>query len=152
MKTRRLLIPIFVFAFALWAGGSGCGTRFARHQRDWLPGTWSCIAAIVDGKPLSAETVKLLRLTLTESRYKTERNGELLFDSTYSTDSSTSPRQINMIGTGDDLARKEAHGIYSLENDTLRICYTLPGKERPTTFDSPTGSGIFLIVWKRQQP
>lgn len=116
-----------------------------------LEGTWTCISAIVDGKPLPEATVKLLHLTLTKDQYKTEKGDEVLFDSSYRVDAAQAPAQIDMVGTEGDLKGKEAHGIYSIDEDTLKICYTMPGKERPTAFESVAGSKAYLIVWKRQK-
>ena len=117
-----------------------------------LAGTWMCQSATVDGRALPEAKVKLLRLTLTRDRFKTETGPEVLFDSTYTVDAAKSPKQINMLGTEGDLAGKESPGIYALEGDTLRMCYTMPGKPRPAAFDSPAGSGAYLLVWKRAKP
>src|SRR5262245_26768510 len=92
-----------------------------------LRGTWTCLSATVDGKPLPKETTDLLRLTLTENRYKTEKGSQVLFDSSYTIDPSASPKRINMLGTEGDMAGKEGLGIYSLEEGILRICYVMPG-------------------------
>lgn len=126
-----------------------CATEPSRLPKDALVGTWNCVSAVVDGKPLPEETVRLLRLTLTSDRYKTEKGSEVLFDSTYSVDRTKNPNQINMVGTEGALRGKEAKGIYSLEGDTLRICYTMPGEQRPQAFESTPGSKAFLVVWKR---
>ena len=115
-----------------------------------LEGAWSCVSATVDGKPLSDTTVARLRLTLTKDRYKTERGTEVLFDSTYTTDSSKKPKHIDMVGTEGDLTGKKAQGIYTVRGDMLQICYTMPGKERPAAFESRPGSEAYFIVWKRQ--
>jgi uncharacterized protein (TIGR03067 family) len=113
-------------------------------------GTWTCLSATVDGKALPKETTDLLRLTLTEDRYKTEKGSEVLFDSSYTIDPSANPMQINMVGTEGDLAGKEAPGIYSLKEDVLRICYVMPGLPRPKEFQSQPGSKAFLVLWKRK--
>jgi uncharacterized protein (TIGR03067 family) len=118
-------------------------------ESNLLAGTWSCLSATVDGKPLPKETTDLLRLTLTQNRYKTEKGSEVLFDSSYTVDPSKNPKQINMIGTEGDLAGKEAPGIYALEGDVLRICYVMPGLARPEAFESASGSKAFLVSWKR---
>jgi uncharacterized protein (TIGR03067 family) len=57
-----------------------------------------------------------------------------------------------MVGTEGNLTGKEAQGIYLIQGDTLRICYTMPGKPRPTVFESHAGSGAYLMVWTRQKP
>ena len=114
-----------------------------------LRGMWNCVSAVIDGRTLSEETVKELKLTMTSDKYKTERGAQVLFDSVHKLDLTKTPREIEMIGTEGDLKGKAALGIYALEGDMLRICYSIPGKPRPTAFESKTGSGIFLVTWKR---
>ena len=103
----------------------------------------------MDGKPIATETTDLLRLTLTQNNYKTEKGSEVLFNSSYTIDPTKIPKQINMLATEGELAGKEAMGIYSLEGDILRMCYTMPGLGRPENFESAAGSKAFLVVWKR---
>ena len=126
-----------------------CATEPSGAPQAGLVGKWACVSAVVDGKPLPDDTVRLLRLSLTSDRYKTEKGAEVLFDSTYSVDRSKTPKEINMIGTEGALAGKEAQGIYALDGDTLHICYTMPGERRPTAFESAAGSKAFLVQWKR---
>ena len=114
-----------------------------------LLGAWTCVSAIIDGKPLAQDTAKDLRLTLTADRYKTERGDQLLFDSMYSIDATKNPIQIDIIGTEGDLKGKPALGILKLDGETLTMCYVMPGKDRPMSFESQPTSGAFLLVWKR---
>jgi uncharacterized protein (TIGR03067 family) len=116
-----------------------------------LQGVWTCSSATIDGNALAEEAAKNLKLTLTADRYKTERGEQVLFDSTYSINSTKNPPQIDMIGTEGDLKGKAALGIYKLDGDMLTICYVMPGKERPTAFASQPQSSAFLVVWKRSQ-
>lgn len=118
---------------------------------DKLEGKWQCVSAISDGSPLPEQTVKALLLTLTRDRYKTEKDSQVLFDSTYTVNPFKNPKHIAMVGTEGDLAGKEALGIYSLEGDILRMCYTMPDGKRPETFESKAGSKAFLIVWRREK-
>lgn len=121
-------------------------------DREKLAGTWTCASATIDGSPLGAETAKLLTLTLSADRFKTQRGDQVLFDSTYSIDATKDPKQIDMIGTEGELKGKPALGIYKLEGDKLTLCYTMPGKERPAAFESAAKSGVYLIVWQRARP
>lgn len=116
---------------------------------DAIAGTWTCVSAIIDGRPLPEEVTKRLRLTLTKESYRTTKGDQVLFESTYKLDPSRSPCQINIIGTEGDLAGKEAQGICALSDDLFKICYTMPGRPRPAQFESPAGSQAQLIVWKR---
>jgi uncharacterized protein (TIGR03067 family) len=116
-----------------------------------MEGTWACVSATVDGKALPEETVKQFRLTLTSTRYKTEKGSQVLFDSDYTLDSSQKPPHIDIVGTEGDFKGKKAQGIYLLTGDELKICYTMPGKPRPSAFESLSGSGAYLLVWKRPQ-
>lgn len=143
-------LVIFLGALGL-AFLAGCAnTNQIMNDTHHLSGTWSCVSAVVDGKALPAEAAGQLRLTLTENRYKTEKGSEVLFDSAYNVDASKTPKEINMVGTEGDLAGKEAQGIYSLEGEVLRICYTMPGLPRPQSFESLAGSKAFLVNWRRQ--
>ncbi|WP_020469455.1 TIGR03067 domain-containing protein [Zavarzinella formosa] len=40
-------------------------------------------------------------------------------------------------------------GIYSLEGDTLKICFAEPGKDRPAKLESAEDSGVTLAVHKK---
>jgi uncharacterized protein (TIGR03067 family) len=144
----KLIYSMCAVAAAMFVGGGTIPTHDMNAIND-LKGTWTCVSAKVDGNELPEATTAALRLTLTEDRYKTEKGSQVLFDSTYTIDLSTNPKQINMVGTEGDLMGKEAQGIYSLESDTLRICYTMPGLARPQRFESPAGSKAYLVVWKR---
>jgi uncharacterized protein (TIGR03067 family) len=132
------------------------GINSARREKtmdsdtEKLAGVWNCTSATNDGKALPAEIVRELRLTLTnEGGYKTERGKQVLFDSTYTLDVNKKPKQIDMIGTEGELRGKAALGIYKFDGDALTICYTMPGGDRPTEFESKPGSKATLAVWKR---
>ena len=114
-----------------------------------VEGVWLCEAATIDGKPLPEATAKQLRLTMTKDRYKTERDGELLFDSVYTVDREMNPAHIDIVGTEGALKGKKAQGIYEIGEGSLKICYTMPGGVRPTAFVSKPGSGAFYLVLKR---
>jgi len=121
------------------------------NQMKTIQGNWICVSAVIDGKSLPEETTRQLRLTISEKRYKTEKSGEVLFDSTYSLNSSSNPMQIDLLGTEGNLAGKHGEGIYSVDGDILRICYTMPGQRRPKEFESPVNSKVYLVIWKRDQ-
>ena len=135
----------------IWLTGCSTDKPFWAGKRDKLEGDWTCSYAVVDGKPMPDAKVQVLRLTLTSKRYTTQMGPEVLFDSTYTTDVTKSPKQIEMIGMEGAMRGKSALGIYELANDRLTICYTMPGKARPPDFESTPGSGAYLATWKRAE-
>jgi uncharacterized protein (TIGR03067 family) len=42
-------------------------------------------------------------------------------------------------------------GIYEFDGENLKFCFSSSGKERPTEFTSPDGSGRVASVWKKAQ-
>lgn len=42
-------------------------------------------------------------------------------------------------------------GIYVLDGDTLRTCWTSPGFARPTEFSTKQGTGFLLQTWQRSR-
>jgi uncharacterized protein (TIGR03067 family) len=121
------------------------------NASEQLPGIWQAISTVFSGQELPSRTVETIRLTLTANRFTTQRGTETLFDSVYTTDPSRTPMQIEMIGTGEGFEGKPALGIFALEDETLQLCYRMPGCHRPTEFTSPPGSDTFLIILKRLQ-
>ena len=140
-----------LLALGMVLGGRAPSSGEDRVDAKTLPGTWTCVSATIDGRPLADETRKQLKLTMTADRFKTERGDQVLFDSTYSVDATKMPPQIDMIGTEGELKGKPALGIYKLDANQLTLCYVMPGSPRPTAFDSQPQSGVFLVVWKRAE-
>jgi uncharacterized protein (TIGR03067 family) len=113
-----------------------------------LDGVWTCESATINGRKLDEAVTASLKLTLRGNQYKTQRGDEVLFDSTYSIDTSMNPPHIDMVGIG-ELAGKIGEGIYQLNEDRLTMCYAMPGQPRPTAFESKEGSNAQLMVWRR---
>jgi uncharacterized protein (TIGR03067 family) len=143
-----ILLAICMLAAAVGEPGS---IGFKEEDTARIQGEWTCVSAVVDGKSLPAQVVAKLKLVMTAERYRTVRGEEeVLFDSTYRLEPGRDPKWIEMVGTEGDVAGKAALGIYALDVDTLNICYTMPGAERPGEFESRAGSGRYLVTWKRK--
>src|SRR4051812_46650623 len=127
-----LVIVLVTGLFAAAATGADRASRnSAADDVSDIQGEWACAEATIDGKPLDAKVAAELKLVMTAQRYRTERGDEVLFDSTYRLDPGREPKQIDLTGTEGDAAGKLAPGIYLLQGDTLKICYTMPGGQRP---------------------
>ncbi|MBV07724.1 MAG: hypothetical protein CMN21_00735, partial [Rubinisphaera sp.] len=132
-----------------------------------LQGDWESVSVTEGGKQLATENgfgglllqIKGNTFVITERKPNGEKSevdtGRIEIDIT------TSPKTIDFIG------RDERRlGIYELKDDLLRLCLIersgtdapeekrVPGSKtlkRPKTFDSPTGSNIMLMEFRRKQ-
>jgi hypothetical protein len=69
-------------------------------------------------------------------------------------DEASKPKAIDLVEWEKDFddADERKEGVYSLDDDTLRICYSLEKNNRPTALESKQGSGYGVIVLKRESP
>jgi len=137
----------------------------AKKELKQLQGNWESVSVTESGKQLSIENgfAGLLLQIQGDTFAITEKkpNGE---ESKVDTgrieiDSTTSPKNIDFIGRA-----QSTFGIYELKGDVLRVCLVEQGGtdapagervpdtkplKRPTTFDSPDGSNIMLMEFRR---
>jgi uncharacterized protein (TIGR03067 family) len=86
------------------------------------------------------------------NQYRERYNKDGTYDRTYqgknpperckfTHDPKASPPTIDLDG--------EFLGIYKIEGDSLTICYSFPGKDRPRVFESRPDKGIYLNRYRR---
>ena len=81
----------------------------------------------------------------TDDKYTlTPKEGEAISGTLKAIDSSQKPKHIDL-----DVNNQTLKGIYELEGDTLKLCYNLISRERPTEFASKPDSGLVLVIHKR---
>jgi uncharacterized protein (TIGR03067 family) len=111
-------------------------------------GRWKLVEARRDGRPMPDTEVKKFTAVIEGDRLRILRDGQEVEGGTFKLDSKTSPRSVDF-AMGKDQARVE--GIYELANDTFKLCYSRPGKPRPTTFDAAADSGQSFSHWQREK-
>jgi uncharacterized protein (TIGR03067 family) len=118
---------------------------------DTLEGTWLPSTAEFGGKPFPEEVRKSIRLEIKGDEY-TVTIGAVSDRGTCKLDPSAKPRTLDITGTEGPNKGKTILAIYERDGDTLRVCYDLGGKNRPTEFKTTAGSRLFLVEYKRQKP
>jgi uncharacterized protein (TIGR03067 family) len=103
-----------------------------------LEGTWALTSAQRNGAKAPAEAINDFRLVI-KGNELTIRVGGPPLKGTLSVDPSQKPRAYDATLAVDDRERTSV-GIYEFDGDTLKICFTDKGGERPKEFSTKGGT------------
>jgi uncharacterized protein (TIGR03067 family) len=123
----------------------------AKEDSKKVQGTWKPVSAELAGKPFPDEVLKTMKLVITDDKYNVTV-GDKPDEGTVKLDPSKKPRAMDIVGTKGPNKDKMIPAIYEVTDTTLRICYDLSGKARPTEFKTKADTQLFLVEYKRQKP
>lgn len=114
------------------------------NDLDLIQGIWQLVAGERHGTAFPEALVKQVTLIF-EGNSLTTRNGDRANSSTFTLDSTASPKAIDL-----DQGGQPGRGIYELNGDDLRILHGEVGTPRPPSFAIPPGSALTLLTLRRQ--
>ncbi|MEI8018784.1 MAG: TIGR03067 domain-containing protein, partial [Schlesneria sp.] len=132
--------------------GSGYSLRVFKRcaeEKQSLEGVWVPVDAELAGVKLPVESLKSWKLTLNAEKYHFE-NGKEADQGTWTLDTSKTPQAMDITGTEGPNKGKTILAICQLSKESLRICYDLGGKSRPTEFTTKPGTPLFLVNYQRK--
>ncbi len=147
---RRRYLAVLVFALCFPAAA-----RSAADDREALQGTWLPTAAELAGRKFPDEVRMGMKLVVKDDTYTVtvrEAAGDAVDRGTVKLNPGSSPKGMDILGTEGPNKGRTILAIYQQEGDTLRICYDLAGKTRPTEFKTAAGTQLFLVTYKRDKP
>ena len=121
------------------------------NDGDTLEGTWLPSTAELGGKRFPDEVRKTIKLVVQGDRY-TVTVGKVVDQGTIRLHPAAKPKAMDITGTDGPNKGKTILAIYERDGDTLRVCYDLSGKNRPTEFKTKEGTQLFLVTYKREKP
>jgi uncharacterized protein (TIGR03067 family) len=151
MKRGSLLI---VVACVLAAGAARPRDK-ARTDLDLLQGSWAIVEKEFMGKKATRDEVAMLKgeMIIKESvvtQWAEEKGTKSIVSrSTLKLDPKARPRHMDLTYTSGDLKGKTVLGIYELNGDVLKACYSMEDHKRPAEFAGKNEGKAFLLIYKR---
>ena len=142
-------VGIGVMVASLWVQGEARAAE--RGDAEAIQGTWLPSAAELAGKKYPDEVRKSIRLVIKDDTYAVTVGEAPPDRGTIKLDPSATPKAIDVTGTEGPNKGKTILAIYELSGDTLRICYDLSGKSRPTEFKTEPNTKLFLVTYQREK-
>jgi uncharacterized protein (TIGR03067 family) len=145
MTLKQFVALALVLSFSPAAAWSG------EAKDDTLDGTWLPSAAELGGEKFPDEVRKTIKLVVKDDKY-TVTVGKEVDQGTVKLNTSAKPKEMDITSTEGPNKGKTFPAIYERDGDTLRVCYNLGGKDRPTEFETKKGTQLFLVTYKREKP
>ena len=143
-------LSLFALIFCVAAGFACDEKDKLKQEQQKLAGTWKVKSAELGGKAMSAELTKSWSLTLTDDKYIV-MVGTMKDEGSVTIDLEKSPPTMDIKGENGPNKGKTMLAIYELKDDTLKVCYDLAGKTRPTEFESKADSKRFFVTYTREK-
>jgi uncharacterized protein (TIGR03067 family) len=122
----------------------------ADAKTDNFDGTWTIVSAEMAGQKMPEEMTKSVKLVIKGDTYAVTA-GEETEKGTSKADASAKPKKLDITASDGANKGKTIQAIYELDGDTMRVCYDVSGKTRPTEFKSAPGTTTFLVTYKREK-
>ena len=159
MRITSFIAVTLVLSLALvaWSAGAsdakeGKDQKDAKESAAGIDGSWLPSAAEMAGKKYPDEVRKTIKLVIKGDTYKTTV-GQAVDEGTLKINPTPKPHEIDITGSEGPNKGKTILAIYETDGpDTLRICYDLSGKSRPTEFKTAEGTKLFLVTYQREKP
>ncbi len=150
MKTTRiawLLLGVTMMAIS----GAVAEENAIKKDLAALQGEWSMVSGSADGQSMPPEMVKQMKRVCKGDESTTTMGGQVFMKATITIDPTKKPKTIDYQMTEGFTKGKKQLGIYELDGDTFKSCFSAAGAERPTDFTSKPGDGRTLSVWRREK-
>ncbi len=125
--------------------------RGADAGDDKMDGTWLMESAEIGGQKFPDEIRKAAKLVIKDGKYTVTIGPGESDQGTVKLDLKAKPKTMDITSTDGPNKGKTILAIYELNDDTMKVCYDLGGKSRPTAFKSEPGTQLFLVTYKRQK-
>ncbi len=138
------LLAVAMTAAALAAGDAG--DNGPKKDLEKMQGAWTVQGITHDGNESPADRVAGLRLLFDGEKYTLTKDGDVVDEGTFKLDAG---KKIDIQSTKGDM--RKLNGIYQIDGDAYKEALVPDASERPTELTSKAGSGVILIMMRRDK-
>jgi uncharacterized protein (TIGR03067 family) len=125
--------------------------KAVREELIRFGGTWRFAELEIGGQKVPPGNFAANRLILQSDRFLATDPGETAAGY-YKIDPTRVPKTIDIVFTSGSLKGTTVRGIYELNDDTYKQCFSVDDQPRPEKFESTPGSTYALEVLKKETP
>lgn len=151
MKTLRFA-ALAAFAVAAILARGADATEAVKKDLARLQGEWTMVSGSADGQSMPEEMRKEMKRVCKGNETTTTLSGRVYLQAKISLDPAKKPKAIDYEMTEGPTKGKTQLGIYEVDGDTFKSCFSKPGDPRPQNFESKPGDGRTFSIWKRVNP
>jgi uncharacterized protein (TIGR03067 family) len=134
---------ILLIAIGLMLGADDSKKDSGADELKKLQGQWTVESLEANGEKLPADEAKKMKLTIKDNNWTLDR-GDDTTKGTIKLAPTKNPKEFDALLEGSSDA---VLGLYEIKGDTLKMCWTNPGGERPSAFKGDDGKT--LVVYKK---
>jgi len=124
------------------------GSADPKTELENMQGVWTVVSAEREGKKAADEAIKALQVVIKGDSFVLN-DGTHTEKGTLKLNPSAKPKSLDLMPAGEN--SKVAKGIYELTSDTMKMCWTKDGGERPQEFATKPGSNMGMFILKREK-
>jgi len=136
-------------ASLLFASGPVCSEEKAREKKDSKPrlaGLYTIVSGEREGQKEPEERIKGVTVRFTDDTIiVTDKDKKETYVATYKVDWSKKPGLITMKAVKAPEKDEIARGLIEKQGDTVRLIYSLPGGDMPTSFKTNKKQLMFVL-------
>jgi uncharacterized protein (TIGR03067 family) len=152
LSTLAVLIPLVAAASPGGDDPKKADPKAAEQELRQLQGTWKQVSIESDGQKTGFAKGMSPRFTIQGDDYTVMVDGRVLERGRIKVYPGMRPRQADLIVSGGAPPTRTFPGIYEINGDELRTCFTRSGGPRPATFPVVLGRGEAIAVYRRVTP
>jgi uncharacterized protein (TIGR03067 family) len=148
MNAARKTLLVGLIAIAV-AGAWARDDEARDKDKAALQGEWMMVAGEREGEPFPEDFKKDAKRIVKDDETSVVIMGQVFMKAKFTIDPSKKPKTIDYDVTEGGAQGMKLIGIYEVDGENAKFCFTTSEGARPTDFTTKADDGRTLSVWKR---